>query len=224
MKSAISAVCWATLGRWIARASDISSSRQRLSTPPLSRNETGWSNRPRGHPAAVVDPPTGVLLCSKGFHGEDTMEYKFEVVDLSPQPVLVIEAEVAPPDLGAALGRIFPTVHAHIAAQGGDMAGMPFLRYLNMTDRFSIQAGIPVAKPVTGTDEILATELPGGRTATTLFLGPYDQVGLAWDALREWCADQQIETAFGGWDVYENDPTTVNSPQEIRTRIYQPLG
>lgn len=152
------------------------------------------------------------------------MEYNIEVVDLSPQAVLVMEAQVPPAELGAALGRIFPAVHAHITTQGCDMAGMPFLRYLDMTDHFSIQAGIPVAAPVVGTDEILATELPGGRTATTLFLGPYDQLGLAWDALREWCTEQRFEVGFGGWDVYENDPTTVSNPQEIRTRIYQPLG
>jgi effector-binding domain-containing protein len=152
------------------------------------------------------------------------MSYEIEVVELTPQPTLVIEAEVAPQDLGAELARILPTVHGHVMAKGGQMAGMPFLRYLGMgTATFSIQAGVPVAEAMPGEGEIRSIELPGGRTATTLFLGPYHEVANAWDALNAWCADQGIEVDFGGWDVYENDPSTVTDPSQLRTRIYQPL-
>lgn len=153
------------------------------------------------------------------------MSYEIEVVELTPQLALVIEAEVAPQELGAELARILPTVHGHVKAKGGTMAGMPFLRYLGMgATTFSIQAGVPVAEPIPGDGEIQSTELPGGRTATTLFLGPYHEVGKAWDALNAWCTDQGIEVDFGGWDVYENDPSTVSDPSQLRTRIYQPLA
>lgn len=152
------------------------------------------------------------------------MSFEIEVVDLDPQPALVIEAEVAPQDLGAELARILPTVHGHVTARSGQMAGMPFLRYLDMgAATFKIQAGVPVTEPIEGDGEIRATELPGGRTATTLFLGPYHEVGKAWDAMGAWCAEHGIEVNFGGWDVYENDPSTVPDPSELRTRIYQPL-
>lgn len=151
------------------------------------------------------------------------MAYDIEVVELDAQPVLVMEAEFPPPEFGAQLARMFPLIHGYIAGQGGQMAGMPFARYLGMTDKFHIQAGIPVVEPLAGTDEIIGTELPAGRAATTLFLGPYDQVGEAWEALSAWCAGQGIEVNFGGWDVYENDPSTVSDPSELRTRIYQPL-
>lgn len=152
------------------------------------------------------------------------MGYPIEVVELKPQPVLVMAAEVPPQELGAALARILPTVHGHVMNNGGGMTGMPFMRYLDMTDRFSIQAGVPVAEPMESSGEILAGELPGGRAATTVFLGPYDQVGLAWDAMRAWCAERNIDAHWGGWDVYENDPSEVSDPGELRTRIYQPLG
>ena len=104
------------------------------------------------------------------------------------------------------------------------MAGRPFLRYVGMTTVFKIQAGIPVEVPLPADGEIKAIELPGGRTATALHLGPYHEVGPAWDAVNAWCAEQGVNVHFGGWDVYENDPTTVSDPSEIRTRIYQPLA
>jgi effector-binding domain-containing protein len=152
------------------------------------------------------------------------MSYDIEVIELDPQAAMAIEAEVAPQDLGAELARILPTVHGHVTARGGQPAGMPFLRYLDMgATTFRIQAGLPVVEPIEGDDEIESIELPGGKTATTLFLGPYHEVGEAWDALNAWCAEQGIEVHFGGWDVYENDPSTVSDPSELRTRIYQPL-
>lgn len=151
------------------------------------------------------------------------MGYSIEVVELKPQPVLVMEATAAPPEIGNVLGRILPAVFEYANAQGAAITGMPFMRYLEMTDVFRIDAGMPVAEPVAGNQEILARELPGGRAATTVFLGPYDQVGEAWDAITTWFREQNLQFAFGGWDVYENDPTEVKDPSELRTRLYQPL-
>jgi effector-binding domain-containing protein len=151
------------------------------------------------------------------------MSYQIEVVTLKPQPVLVVEEEVAPEELGEALARIFPAVHGLASRLGAQITGMPFLRYLGMTDGFHIQAGVPIAEPVPGTDDIKAAELPGGKAATTVFFGPYQEVGAAWDAINTWRQERGIEPVFGGWDVYENDPTEVSDPSEIRTRLYQPL-
>lgn len=151
------------------------------------------------------------------------MGYSIEVVGLKPQPVLVIEAEVAPPALGEALARILPTVHGFAERHDAPVTGMPFMRYLAMTDRFRIEAGMPIAEPVAGEGEVECRELPAGRAATTLYVGPYEQVGTAWDAIYAWCDERGIERRFGGWDAYENDPTEVDSPHEYRTRLYLPL-
>ncbi len=151
------------------------------------------------------------------------MSYQIEVVTLKPQPVLVMEEEVPPEELGAALGRMLPQVHGYASELGAVVTGMPFMRYLSMTDKFVIQAGIPVAEPAEGTEAIRYDELPGGKAATTVFLGPYHEVGAAWDAINAWREERGMEIGFGGWDVYENDPSEVSDPSELRTRIYQPL-
>jgi len=151
------------------------------------------------------------------------MDYRIEVVELKPQPVLVIETEVTPSALGGALATILPTVHRFAETREAPITGMPFMRYLAMTDHFRIDAGVPIAEPISGEGEIECRELPGGRAATTLFLGPYDKVGNAWDAIYGWCDERGIERRFGGWDVYENDPTEVSDPNAYRTRLYLPL-
>ena len=118
--------------------------------------------------------------------------HKIEVVTLKPQPVLVIEEEVKPEALGDALARMLPSVHGYASQIGAVMTGMPFMRYLAMTDTFRIQAGIPIAEPAEGQGDIQATELPGGKAATTVFFGPYHEVGAAWDDLNAWREEQGL--------------------------------
>ena len=150
-------------------------------------------------------------------------KHRIEVVTLKPQPALVMEDDVAPEEVGQALARMLPTVHGYASEVGAIMTGMPFMRYMDMTDTFRIQAGVPIAEPAEGSDEIQATELPGGRAATTVFFGPYNEVGTAWDDLNAWREEQGLPQGFGGWDIYENDPSEVDDPKELRTRLVQPL-
>ena len=152
------------------------------------------------------------------------MAVEIDVVELEAQPVLVIEANVAAPKLGEALAEILPKVHQYATEQGIEIVGMPFMRYLEMTNHFRIDAGIPIATEVAGDGEIVSKVLPGGKTATTLHLGEYHLVGQAWDAMFAWGEKQGIEQHDGGWDVYENDPTEVDEPGQLRTRLYYPMS
>ena len=65
-------------------------------------------------------------------------DFQLEFVELAPQMVLVVERESSPQDLGSNLADILPRISAYITQQGHEPAGEPFMRYLNMTDRFLI--------------------------------------------------------------------------------------
>ena len=154
------------------------------------------------------------------------MTFQFEVVELTPQPVAVIEAtHVRASEIGSTLGRILTAVHTHVAGLPGiEPAGMPFLRYLGMApDDLHLDAGLPVSRPIEDAGEIVGRTLPGGRAVTTLYLGPYPGVGEAWHQLFEWLAREGKPMDRAGWDLYENDPDTVADPSELRTRLYYPL-
>jgi len=92
-----------------------------------------------------------------------------------------MEVQVVPEKLGEVLGQILLTVHRYVSQHNGHVTGMPFLRYLGMDGQFTIEAGMPVAERMVGTDEFLSRGLPAGKAATTLFLGEYHRVGEAWE-------------------------------------------
>lgn len=153
------------------------------------------------------------------------MDYQIEVIELAPQPIIVIEKEVRAGQIGAALAQMLPRAYQFAVEKGAEITGMPFMRYLDMDgDLWRIDAGIPVAKEIAGNDDLLVKSLPGGKAATTLHLGQYDQVGAAWDAIYAWAAEKGEPQRWGGWDVYENDPDSVNDPSELRTRLFYPLS
>lgn len=151
------------------------------------------------------------------------MAYDIEIVELEPQPVLVMQANARPEQLGQMLGSMFGRVHQYLVDHDAVLAGMPFMRYIAMTDRIQIEAGMPNPGEIPGEGDVINRVLPGGRTATTLFVGEYHLVGEAWTALFDWAAAQGTPQRWGGWDVYENDPDSVSDPSELRTRLYLPL-
>lgn len=151
-------------------------------------------------------------------------KYTIELVELTPQPSLVIKSTVAQDAIGEQLAQSFGKVFTFIENAGGVQSGMPFMRYLDMGDsQFVIAAGMPLAEALDGEGEIEAHVLPGGRALTTLHLGDYAGVGAAWDEVWERARSLGIEQQSGGWDVYTNDPTEV-APKEVETRLYFPLG
>ena len=162
-----------------------------------------------------------------------TQDYQLEIVELAPQSVLVVQTDSAPQNLGAVLGDILPRIRTFVAQQGGQIDGRPFMRYLDMTDRFSIDAGFPVDSAMTGQGDIELRELPGGPAITALFTGPPHMVGAAWSAVTEYAQEQGLANddgwvgvegwiGKGGWDVYVNDPEVVGI-ENAQTRLYLPL-
>ena len=151
-------------------------------------------------------------------------KYSIELVELSEQPALIIKSTVAADELSEQLAQSFGRVAEFIEKAHGAPSGMPFMRYLEMTDsKFVIAAGMPLAEAIDGEGDVEAHMLPGGRALTTLYLGDYAGVGAAWDDVWERAESLGATERSGGWDVYINDPSEV-APKEVATRLYLPIG
>ncbi|MFD1524031.1 GyrI-like domain-containing protein [Pseudonocardia yunnanensis] len=81
-----------------------------------------------------------------------------------------------------------PVVIGWLAERGLAPAGAPFLRYrvIDMERRFVVDAGVPVADPVTGDEVVQADVLPAGRYATVTHRGHPDQLIEVTASLLAW--------------------------------------
>ena len=105
---------------------------------------------------------------------------------------------------------------------GEPPAGMPYAAYYNMDmQNLDVEIGFPVGRQLAGKGEIQASEFPGGKLASVMHVGPYDQVGPAYDALTQWVKEQGYEVTGVAYELYYSGPET--PPQEIKTEIMFPI-
>jgi effector-binding domain-containing protein len=120
----------------------------------------------------------------------------------SAQPYVGIGADVSTePEFRRAVDRGFPELFGWLRTNQIEPSGPPFIRYLEVAGEgqpLRFELGAPTAAAVSGDDRIHADELPAGRYATLLHVGPYNSSDVpdlraARAELREWARRQGFE-------------------------------
>lgn len=127
-------------------------------------------------------------------------------------------------EIGGAMGRSFGEVYGHLGAQGAVAEGPPFVIYHGIPDGdepFDVEVCAPVAGPVEPLRGWALQELPAGRFATLMHVGPYDTIGSAYEELSTWMATHGLVAAGPPREVYLSEPST--PPAQTRTIIEFPI-
>lgn len=131
-------------------------------------------------------------------------------------------------ELGPALAKLWPEVSAWLDERGIVLAGRPLIRYhvIDMPE-VEISVGLPIEPGAVGDGRIEVGELPAGRYAVLVHVGPYEELVQANTDLRLWAADHGI--AFDGSDgargwagrveFYLTDPMDEPDPLAWRTEV-----
>jgi effector-binding domain-containing protein len=157
-----------------------------------------------------------------------------EAVTRQQQPAVAVRTIVPMAQLdvgalfGAALGRLFPYLGQHGLAP----AGAPYARYAEFgPERADVEIGVPLAEPATrlpplaADGEIGSTELPGGEVATYLHVGPYPDLGQAYQAVEAWLAESGRTAGGAPWESYVVGPDQVDQDESrLETRVCWPLA
>jgi effector-binding domain-containing protein len=150
------------------------------------------------------------------------MSYQCELKQQPARPALSVRTHAAVQDLPTLFGKIYGGIMQYLGELGEQPTGMPFAAYYNMDmQNLDVEIGFPVARKLAGKDEIQASEFPGGKLASVMHIGPYDQVGPAYEALTQWVKDHGYQATGVAYELYYSGPET--PPQEIRTEIMFPL-
>lgn len=139
-----------------------------------------------------------------------------------------VRARLSLGELGPALAKLWPEVSAWLDEQGIVPAGRPLIRYhvIDMPE-VEISVGLPVASGAVGDGRIEVAELPAGRYAVLVHVGPYEGLVQANADLQSWAADHGV--AFDGSDgapgwagrveFYLTDPMDDPDPLAWRTEV-----
>ncbi len=151
------------------------------------------------------------------------MTYPCEIKEQPAQPTLSIRTQTSVQNMPQVLGQVFGEIAQYLGRLGEQPAGMPYTAYFNMDmQNLDVEIGFPVARPLPAQGQIQPSEIPGGQVATCLFVGPYDQLGLAYEALTKYATDQGFSPTGAAYEFYLNDPRQ-EPKQEPQTLILFPL-
>jgi effector-binding domain-containing protein len=151
----------------------------------------------------------------------------YEVVprQIPEQPTLVVTGKLEVAEIPPFLQSAYSKVATHLTLVGSEMAGMPFARFRWVdSDRIEVEAGFPVASPLEGQGDVVASTLPGGPVAVVVHFGPYEELGAAYDAIETWITERGAYADGPAWEVYFTDPAEQPDPKTWKTEVVQPYS
>lgn len=151
------------------------------------------------------------------------MSYNCSIVDRPDQAVLSIRTRTAVGNLPNVLGRTYARLAQYLGELGEPPIGAPFVGYYNMDMQdLDIEIGFPVSKELQAKDDMQPGQIPGGKQATCLHIGPYNTIELAYNELIEYIGQSGHEATGVAYEFYPNDPNETPE-EELQTQIVFPL-
>jgi len=151
------------------------------------------------------------------------MRYDVTIDRESGRFLAVHAFEARPDEMAEKQGQAFGIVAAHLAAIGVPIEGAAVSCYQMSDHTFHVSSGFVVGRPIASGDGVESLQLPDVDVASTTHVGPYEQLGLAYDALKEVAAakGRPVDESAMMWEEYLTGPDS--PPEEITTVVHWPL-
>ena len=151
------------------------------------------------------------------------MSYDVTIGHEHGRHLAVSRFDARPEEMGAKQGQAFGKVAGYLGGIGVPIEGPAVSCYERGEDTFHVSSGFVVAGPIEDADGVEPLQLPDVDIATTTHVGPYEQLGQAYDALKEGVTAQgrQVDEAAMMWEEYLTGPEV--PPEETTTVVHWPL-
>ena len=149
---------------------------------------------------------------------------KPQIVQTAGQITAIIRLTIPREEIQDVMGPAIAELMAAAAAQGIALAGAVFSHHLRMDpDTFDFEIGVPVQAPVAAAGRVKAGRLPAATAARTVYHGPYEGLGPAWEEFGSWIVAEGHLAAADLWECYVAGPESDPDPATWRTELYRPL-
>jgi effector-binding domain-containing protein len=147
-----------------------------------------------------------------------------QIIECSEQPTAAVRDRVPMTELTDFFSRAFEQTMAALTAQGVHPAGTPFGKYYGQpADSVDVEAGFPVATPITPSGSVIAGTLPSGRAVSAVHIGPYDTMTSTYSLIEGYFAEKNLKPGPVMWECYLTDPAVEPDPAGWRTEIFWPI-
>jgi effector-binding domain-containing protein len=139
--------------------------------------------------------------------------------EVAARPIAAVHAKVPVGEVASAWRPALDKVWAFLRSQDGLWTGghnIFVYRHPNQPGApLEVAFGVEVSRPFANDGEIAFTRTPAGRVATTVHIGPPDQLGRTNAAIEAWCSASHEALAGVSWEIY-GDPGEHPAAFEVR--------
>jgi effector-binding domain-containing protein len=150
----------------------------------------------------------------------------YQVTIKKVEPQLIASIRDVLPTYGH-LGQLYNELIPYVFSNGGKLAGPTI--YICYDAEYKekdvdVEAGIPIAKAINGSNRIKVYELPGmDEAACTVYQGPYENIGEAYTAIMAWTEENGYQITGPDRELYLTSPADTQNPNEYVTEIQFPV-
>ena len=144
-----------------------------------------------------------------------------EIVQLPAQPTAIIRFIIPRAQIREIMQPGIEELMATVKAQLIGPTGPVFSHHLRLDPaQFDFELGVPVSAPVTPHGRVHPGMLPAGRAARTIYRGPYEGLGAAWEEFDRWIVGGGYIPAPNLWERYLTAPGA--RPEDTATELVRP--
>jgi hypothetical protein len=137
--------------------------------------------------------------------------YTIQIKQVPAQPIAIVRGHATKANLPTRIRELFDQFYAGFKGKGG----LNLVLYPgNVAGEFEIACGVQL-------DQGGNASTPAGTVATTVYLGPYDQMKPAHVSIHQWVGDHGRQLAGPSWEVYGH---WSDDPSKLRTDIFYLLS
>ena len=148
--------------------------------------------------------------------------YAVQLRQLNSVPLAVIRRQASASELARVVpeccGLVWNAVRAQQARAGRHVA-------IYWDGNIRLEVGVELDGPFAEQGQVVRSATPAGAVASTTHFGPYDGLGAAHDAVRQWCRANNHRPAGPNWEIYGHWQREWDAdPSQIRTDVYYLLS
>ena len=140
------------------------------------------------------------------------MPYTVELRQVPAQPILIRRGPAAKATLSRSIRALFDEFYSGFKSKGE--LNIVYYPEWSDTEEFQIECGVQVESGGN-------SSTPAGWVATTVYMGPYDQMQTAHAAIHAWVRENGRRIAGPSWEVYGHWNA---DPAKLRTDIFYLLA
>jgi effector-binding domain-containing protein len=146
------------------------------------------------------------------------MSPEVRLVNVDAIPLAVVRRRARPPDLAAVVPQGCGVVWDFVRARGLK-GGRHVAVYLN--GQIDLEVGVELAEAFEDDGGVVRSSTPAGTVVTAVHFGPYQRLGAAHAAIRDWAAVRGHRLAGANWEIYGHwQPDWNRDPSSIRTDVF----